>query len=153
MHGTRNLPLSSVGSQKFTENNRTHAGGQPTLHPHPRVTAVAKTRNRRAACPLPQLSGRGIFRKSRLPYPASKRARDLINRSCPRSFDFVRVAHFAPKEKTAAFGKCSLCGGRRGFLLVFRVAAPPRDLLRMTVSVDRAAIAQSLLRATSNSGH
>src|ERR1700732_1685606 len=29
----------------------------------------------------------------RLPSPATKRARDL--RSCPRSFDFVRVAHFA----------------------------------------------------------
>ena len=48
------------------------------MHPHPRVTVAAKTRNRRAACPLPQLSGRGIFRKIRLPYAGSKRARDLI---------------------------------------------------------------------------
>ena len=31
---------------------------------------LQKERNRRAACPLPQLSGRGIFRKRRLPYPA-----------------------------------------------------------------------------------
>src|SRR5712692_9016721 len=65
MHGTRNLP--SVGSQKFTDKNRTHPGGQATLHPHPRVTAVAKTRNRRAACPLPQLSGRGILEVVRDP--------------------------------------------------------------------------------------
>jgi hypothetical protein len=35
------------------------------LHPHPRVTAVAKKdRNRRAACPILQLSGRGIFKKA-----------------------------------------------------------------------------------------
>src|SRR5947209_11079955 len=47
-----------------------------------------------------------------------------LNRSCPRAFDFVRAAHFAPKEKTAAFVKCSLCGGRRGFLLACRVVAP-----------------------------
>ncbi len=37
------------------------------LHPHPRVTAVAKTRNRPAACPLPQLSGRGILEVVREP--------------------------------------------------------------------------------------
>src|SRR5260370_30554613 len=75
MHGTRNLP--SVGSQKFTENNRTHAGGQATLHPHPRVTAGAKKRNRPAACPLPPLSGRGNFRKNRVPLPANKPASEL----------------------------------------------------------------------------
>src|SRR5229473_6376194 len=106
MHGARNLPLFSVGSQKFTENNRTHAGGQPTLHPHPRVTAVAKTRNRRAACPLPQLSGRGIFRKIRLPYAGSKRARDL--RSCARPFDFVRVAHFAQTVSADRAGRSAI---------------------------------------------
>jgi len=54
------------------------------LHPHPRVTAGAKTRNRRAACPLPQ-AGEGSY-----------------NRSCPRAFDFVRVAHCALKMTASA---------------------------------------------------
>src|SRR6266446_248333 len=35
---------------------------------------LQKKRNRRAACPLPQLSGRGIFRRRRLLYPAGERA-------------------------------------------------------------------------------
>src|SRR5216684_7077482 len=132
---------------------------EPTREANARCTLTRASRRLQkhaTAAPLAlsrNSAGEGSSRKSRLAYPASKRARDLNNRICPKSFDFVRVAHFAPKEKTAAFGKCSLCGGRRGFLLVFRVAAPPRDLLRMTVSVDRAGIAQSLLRATSNSGH
>src|SRR6266851_3839389 len=57
--------ISSVLSWRFTE--KPTLGDQATLHPHPRVTAVAKTRNRRAACPLPQLSGRGILEAVRDP--------------------------------------------------------------------------------------
>jgi hypothetical protein len=34
------------------------------LHPHPRVTAVAKNTTTAAPLALPQLSGRGIFRKT-----------------------------------------------------------------------------------------
>ena len=37
--------------------------------------------------------------------------------------DGIKTFTNAPEEKTAAFGKCSLCGGRRGFLLACRVAA------------------------------
>ncbi len=110
--------ISSVLSWRFTE--KTYPGDQATLHPHPRVTAVAKIRNRRAACPLPQ----------------TKRARDL--RSGPRSFDFVHVAHFAPKEKPPhpLNVRCAEIATR--FSLGVSCRGSPRDLLRMTVSANRA---------------
>src|SRR6266852_2534926 len=72
----------------------------------------------------------------RLPSPATKRARDLG--SCPRSFDFVRVAHFAPEEKTAAFVKWFAVRRSPRFSPGVSCRGSPRDLLRMTVSADRA---------------
>src|SRR5713101_7363700 len=99
---------------------------EPTREANPRCTLTRASRRLQkhataAPLALSRYAGEGSSEKAGCPIPASKRARDL--RSC-QSFDFVRVAHFAPKEKTAAFVKCSLCGGRRGFLLARRVAAP-----------------------------
>ncbi len=57
MHSGRRIRSlePAIGPEKAVDSYRIR------LDPHPRVTAVAKKRNRRAACPLP-LRGRGIFR-------------------------------------------------------------------------------------------
>ena len=153
-HTTNGRPNTTVLSQTFIETIEPTRDVQPTLHPHPRVTAVAKARNRRAACPLPQLSGRGILLSSANHSDSSGLARSLLlsfsrvaaarripvlphvlqrnsgflararhargndkkkstertcvslscaglNRSCPRAFDFARVAHFAQDDTKA----------------------------------------------------
>ena len=76
--------VSSVGNS--LKKIRPRPGRQLALHPHPLVTAVAKPRNRRAACSLP-LRGRGALE------------------SCARSFDFVRVAHFAQADSKRGSGR------------------------------------------------
>src|SRR6266849_2830406 len=84
-------------------------------HPHPRVTAVAKKKqgNRRAACPLPQRSGRGIFRvalskyshyvfgrgifrKRRLPYPPGERSSERRQARTATIFLLSRLDKFTP---------------------------------------------------------
>jgi hypothetical protein len=88
-------------------------------------------------CTITRASRRLQKHATAAPFALSReRARDLG--SCPRSFDFVRVAHFAPEEKTAAFVKWFAVRRSPRFSPGVSCRGSPRDLLRMTVSADRA---------------
>jgi hypothetical protein len=60
-----------------------------------------------------------LFEQDQIPIRFAGRRARLV-RASPRPFPPLA----APREKTAAFVKCSPCRGRRGFLLACRVTAP-----------------------------